>query len=291
MSKDESLPKPKPRTLQNERGHIDITSLSMEDFIFPDIEENTSPSKDGQVIHSKSDTEEPGYRIEAQEREPELKGSRKDDGQTLDLDLRKSKQQLSETAALCRDLADKLDRGYHKRKQAAKEQSRLVTENERLKQQLKEVIEANLRWQKYNEERENFVKNELKSRKTHNFANGVSGASLTDEQQKEVDKILLNAKAKISSVEEENEKLQDSIRELRLIIHRKDQEIEKLKNAGIRQDRHQSSHDDEYVSILREQIRAVTEDFEAERRDREAAHSKIVELENQLRQLKANCWR
>lgn len=40
--------------------------------------------------------------------------------------------------------------------------------------------------------------------------------------------------------------------------------------------------DPNMIGLLQEQIRAITEDFEAERRDREKAHTKIGDLESEL---------
>ncbi|XP_013411594.1 TNFAIP3-interacting protein 2-like isoform X2 [Lingula anatina] len=228
-------------------------------------------------------------------REQEMERKRKEDNQNQNFDFETSKQQLSKAAELCLKLAEQLDSKSLCQQPKSSEHNKLKSENQQLKQQLGEVIDANLHWQKYNVERDNYVislQNALKSKQTQKCACASREPAdvLTEAQQNEVDKILLNAKAKTSSIEKEKEQLQDSIRDLRLTIHQKNQEIENLqKSAAMSQDHHRSSNrsnDDDYVNMLKEQIRAVTEDFEAERRDREEAHSKILELEIQLRQLR-----
>ncbi|XP_013381466.1 TNFAIP3-interacting protein 2-like [Lingula anatina] len=224
-----------------------------------------------------------------------MERKRKEDNQNQNFDFETSKQQLSKTAELCLKLAEQLDSKSLCQRPKSSEHNKLKSENQQLKQQLGEVIDANLHWQKYNVERDNYVislQNALESKQTQKCACASREPAdvLTEAQQKEVDKILLNAKAKTSSIEKEKEQLQDSIRDLRLTIHQKNQEIENLKKSAARnQDSHRSSNHsnvDDYVNMLKEQIRAVTEDFEAERRDREEAHSKILELEIQLRQLR-----
>ncbi|XP_013402111.1 TNFAIP3-interacting protein 2 isoform X2 [Lingula anatina] len=219
------------------------------------------------------------------------------ENQSLSLETETLKQQLRATAEQCRALVIQLERkgatGDSKKQKedvVEKERQRYESEIANLRNQLTEVVQANMKWQVYNSQRDAFVVtlqrqiSNLKCQVDRSKQSPVG--ELNEDTQREIDKILISTKEKVNAIQEEKEALEDELRKFKLLCNQKEQRIAELEE----QVRHLSSNasraEDDITEMLKQQIRLCTEDFEAERRDRELAQSKISDLETQLELLK-----
>lgn len=221
------------------------------------------------------------------------------------------KSRLNETAQMCQQLAGQLELGQSSpiAKQLQQLQVNgqdsapveLKEENEQLKDQvttlntqLQEVIQMNTRWQSYNKQREEYLQTIKQKLKTmEDAASNAKPLQLSEQQQVEIDRIILQYKQKVETAEEEKLKVADENRELRLKLDRmmaeameKDAQIRNLQDQLVRKPATGgagSRQDAERIQMLEHQVQLCTEDFESERHDRERAQTKIEELEQELR--------
>ncbi|XP_013408950.1 TNFAIP3-interacting protein 2-like isoform X1 [Lingula anatina] len=220
--------------------------------------------------------------------------------QSLSAEYADVKQKLIETAQFCQNLVTRLEakesggRGFCEKGEQNREAARLRQVITQLRGQLEEVTSANKKWQSYNEGRETYIKGLLKTvEQLKQELQKVSLDHVTVGQQQEIDKMLLASKAKITALEEDLEKLEDENRQLRIQTHQNEEvrrqleeRVRHLEAEIAKGGRGRGGYEDEYVQLLQEQVRTVTEDFEAERRDREIAQSKISDLERELQCLR-----
>ncbi|XP_013391252.1 centrosomal protein of 55 kDa-like [Lingula anatina] len=165
----------------------------------------------------------------------------------------------------------------------------------RLRQKLNDAVEANKRWQIYNSQREQFVNQTIQnvSILESELQRLRTRPALSEEQQREFDQVLLNSKRKVEEAQASKEKLEDEMLIMRKRLQQKNEEVQRLSeqlrervSLTHRRPPHPGhpghSEESDQLAVLKMQVRACTEDFEAERADREAAQAKVVELQKQL---------
>lgn len=218
------------------------------------------------------------------------------------------KQKLSQLSALCQDVVSKLSQGGAYPTTTSAQMAELLPnmqqqlqlgaskdpEAKRLEEELHKVVEMNTKWQKYNEQREAYIKQvqerakllEQQVRESSTVAIGASGFNVEQASQTGLKKI-----------EEENVKLHETIGNLQ-------QENERLKreNTVVQRENEMlrgqivetapgapgasSISDKDTIAVLEQQVEILTEDFRSERSDRERAQSRIAELQQELNVVK-----
>ena len=151
----------------------------------------------------------------------------------------------------------------------------------------------NTRWQSYNKQREEYLtqlKQKLKDMEDKLASDKT--LQLSEQQQAEIDRIILQYKQKVELAEEEKVKLADENRELRLQMDRtmaasleKDNVVKGLQErlTQTQATGGNNNQDAERLQMLEHQVQLCTEDFESERHDRERAQARVEELEQELR--------
>ncbi|XP_013393732.1 TNFAIP3-interacting protein 2 isoform X2 [Lingula anatina] len=164
------------------------------------------------------------------------------------------------------------------------ELEKLKVENMKLKSQLHKVFEANMKWQVYDSQRDHYVATLMEQLEDlkEKLQQAKSSTNLDEAAQREIDKILLASKDKVTAIEEEKIQLEDDLRKFKQLCEQKEQRIRQLE-AQLRE---RQGGDKDVVEALKQQILLCTEDFEAERRDRERAQGKIFDLETELQLLR-----
>jgi centrosomal protein CEP55 len=197
-------------------------------------------------------------------------------GQTKTTDIQTSFEQQVQKPVLLRSDSGI---GEEEASKLREEITKLKDENYRLNQECKEMLDTNKRWNLYNEQRENYIRQlltELKQVRTQLEAMTTT-PSLSEEQQREFDRLLQISKENVEKVEQEKVKIEDENRELRLQIERLVAEMDRIKSRSGR-----STEDQDRIHMLEAQVQICTEDFESERRDRERAQARINEMENEM---------
>ncbi|ELU09431.1 hypothetical protein CAPTEDRAFT_223974 [Capitella teleta] len=173
------------------------------------------------------------------------------------------------------------------------ENEALKNQISRLDDQLQEVIQMNARWQGYNSEREKYVSAlQTKQAELEEKLVAANKVQISEEQQQRIDRLIQEHKKKIAMIEDSKIKVDDENRMLRQEIERYRQQVNSqqqdlsLMEARIRDltrpGRQQGSDDDrQTIDLQRAQIKLLTEDFESERRDRQAVHQKLSCLERE----------
>ncbi|XP_013413051.1 TNFAIP3-interacting protein 1-like [Lingula anatina] len=141
-----------------------------------------------------------------------------------------------------------------------------------------------MKWQVYDSQRDHYVATLMEQLEDlkEKLQQAKSSTNLDEAAQREIDKILLASKDKVTAIEEEKIQLEDDLRKFKQLCEQKEQRIRQLE-AQLRE---RQGGDKDVVEALKQQILLCTEDFEAERRDRERAQGKIFDLETELQLLR-----
>ncbi|XP_078588554.1 centrosomal protein of 55 kDa-like [Branchiostoma floridae x Branchiostoma japonicum] len=219
---------------------------------------------------------------------------------------------LQATAEMCNELAKKLEAEKNCRKNGdpsevlekemrqmsvsednryKQERRRAQEEIHRLQSQVKELVDMNTRWQIYNDQREQYVQQlrekqlQLESRPT---PSAPVQSGLTEEQQRRIDQTILNAKRETEKTKEEAMRLHDDLTVARNIAFELQAQVEQLQmekdhsRREIGELRRQGAcapgDAEETIQMLQQQVQICTEDFQAERQDREALQTRLEEL-------------
>nr|ABW99107.1 ABIN [Branchiostoma belcheri tsingtauense]AGQ17406.1 TNFAIP3 interacting protein 2 [Branchiostoma belcheri tsingtauense] len=220
---------------------------------------------------------------------------------------------LQATAEMCNELATKLEAEKACRKKGdpsedlerelrqmsvsedkryKQERRRAQEEIARLQGQVKELVDMNTRWQLYNDQREQYVQQlrekqlQLENRQVTPSAPVQTG--LTEEQQRRIDQTILNAKRETEKTKEEAMRLHDDLTVARNIAFELQAQVEQLQmekdhsRREIAELRRQGAHvpgdAQETIQMLQQQVQVCTEDFQAERQDRESLQTRLEEL-------------
>ncbi|XP_066277486.1 TNFAIP3-interacting protein 2-like [Branchiostoma lanceolatum] len=219
---------------------------------------------------------------------------------------------LQATAEMCNELAKKLEAEKVCRKNGdasedlekemrqmsvsedrryKQERRRAQEEITRLQGQVKELVDMNTRWQIYNDQREQYVQQlrdkqlQLENRPT---PSAPAQSGLTEEQQRRIDQTILNAKRETEKTKEEAMRLHDDLTVARNIAFELQAQVEQLQMekdhsrreiaALRRQEAFVPSDAQETIQMLQQQVQVCTEDFQAERQDRETLQTRLDEL-------------
>ncbi|XP_078667827.1 uncharacterized protein LOC144909624 [Branchiostoma floridae x Branchiostoma belcheri] len=223
---------------------------------------------------------------------------------------------LQATAEMCNELAKKLEAEKASRKKEdpseelekemrqmsvseekryKQERRRAQEEITRLQSQVKELVDMNTRWQIYNDQREQYVQQlrekqlQLENRPITPSAPAAVHSGLTEEQQRRIDQTILNAKRETEKTKEEAMRLHDDLTVARNIAFELQAQIEQLQMekdhsrreiAELRRQGAQLPGGDaqETIQMLQQQVQVCTEDFQAERQDREALQTRLEDL-------------
>ena len=88
------------------------------------------------------------------------------------------------------------------------------TEQKRLEEELQKVVEMNTRWQKYNDQREAYIKQvqsrlkQLEQQAREPTQGGGVTSGLNEEQAAQIDKMLMEQKQNVGKMEEANIKVE-----------------------------------------------------------------------------------
>ncbi|XP_013399655.1 TNFAIP3-interacting protein 1-like [Lingula anatina] len=202
------------------------------------------------------------------------------------------KEQLLKTSQIAKDMAQKLEK-LEKLKQktttSAVEKEKKQTEEEIqvLNKKLHTVMGGNMHWQVYNTQRDHYV-NTLMQQLDHlklevSESHEKHAGSCDEEMLEDAERTIASVKAKIDEIHREKEVLKDELMHFKELCDVKDRHIKELETQVERQSPPSSPTT---AGLLRTKIQICTEDFEAERKDRERAQARIRDLEEEIELLK-----
>ncbi|XP_013419254.1 TNFAIP3-interacting protein 1 [Lingula anatina] len=202
------------------------------------------------------------------------------------------KEQLLKTSQIAKDMAQKLEK-LEKLKQktttSAVEKEKKQTEEEIqvLNKKLHTVMGGNMHWQVYNTQRDHYV-NTLMQQLDHlklevSESHEKHAGTCDEEMREDAERTIASVKAKIDEIHREKEVLKDELMHFKELCDVKDRHIKELETQVERQSPPSSPTT---AGHLRTQIQICTEDFEAERKDRERAQARIRDLEEEIELLK-----
>lgn len=142
---------------------------------------------------------------------------------------------------------------------------------------LKEVIEMNSHWQRYNQQRDQHVQKlqemlELEKQKSK------SSAILNPSQQESIDQTIMQYKKKAQVAEEQKLCEATENGKLRQLVSRLQNEMRQLQKPAT---------DANEIAVFKTQINVITEDFKQEREDRIRQHDRAEKLQEELVDAKA----
>ncbi|KAL5021642.1 hypothetical protein ScPMuIL_000797 [Solemya velum] len=198
--------------------------------------------------------------------------------QSLSQESTKLRQQLKDVAMRCQQMALRMESKEPAKRTYSKDLDieKLTKENQSLREKIAEIAEMNRRWQEYCSQKEKYIQ-QLKS------AAPVSESSKVDPQR---ERELIGM---TEALREQASRLEDEKKQMQTELHQTHQELVKLNED--KQDLQNriasgSTGNGDEIGVLKAQIQLCAEDFASERRDREGAQSRIIELEAEAKQLR-----
>ena len=289
------------KRLKEEKEHFESEYLKIKDEF--------------QLFHKtlKSSTDEKSMRLLQLQQQVEELNKAKSTSEllchSLSLESVSLKQKLQEMAGACQELVKRLERKELQKSNTsdnsleAKHPSRLGaisstdsssqlnelrSENSKLQmelmavsQKLKSAAETNQRWQKFSDQREEYVKTLTKEndeiKKKLNIK-GIVGLkqSTPEDQLHAVNAKLIKVSEEKTMLEEQNRSLSTQLRNHKDIIARMKEQISIQSDTSV-------NEYTERINMLEHQVRICAEDFETERKDREKAQAQIALLQNELK--------